>query len=254
VLASAACAAVAAGQPADDRAAFIEPARQQALAYNDNLPNFICTQETRRSAASDKAGTENWKLLDTLSIRLSYFGKQEDYRVVQVNGKPADMTMKKLGGWKTLGDFGTMMADVFREKSKARFTWDRRDTWNGHAVVVLKFHIDRENSTFHSTAMGFLHAVRSYWAVDGDVYVDADTHQVLRLAVRSVDVPAKDVVREFRIAMEYAMQKIGDREYLLPAKSDSVIATRNERRQSETLFTDYRKFTADTAITFGEAR
>jgi hypothetical protein len=243
--------AIAAGQSAAERAAFIDQVRQQALAYNENLPNYICTQETRRSATSVKTGIDDWKPLDTFTIRLSYFDKHEDYRVVQVNGKPTGKTMKQLGGWNTYGDFGSMLHDVFKEKSQTNFEWDRQETWNGRTVAVLKYHIDRAHSDFHSTAHGLLHSSSTVWAVAGTIYADPETHQVMRLTVDSVDVPANVLLREFHIAMEYDFQRIGDREYLLPARSVSVLVSKSERRKSETRFTEYRKFSAEAAITFG---
>src|SRR5712692_1415560 len=43
---------------------------QNALDYSRNLPNFICTQVTRRHG--DPSGQENWRTLDTIQERLSY--------------------------------------------------------------------------------------------------------------------------------------------------------------------------------------
>src|SRR4051794_34340976 len=91
-----AIATAAWGQPAPselERSAFIEQVRKQAIAYDETLPNFICNQLTRRVSTPAGSGDEHWKELDTLTIRLSYFGRKEDYRVVQVNGKPTDKTM-----------------------------------------------------------------------------------------------------------------------------------------------------------------
>jgi hypothetical protein len=245
-------AGVAAAQPPEDLSAFIEQVRQQALAYDDSLPNFICTQETERS--SSKPGTDDWKVLDTLTIRLSYFGKKEDYRVTQVNGKPTDKSFSQIGGWKTVGDFGSMLRAVFREKSRAKFEWNRWDMWNGRKVAVMNYRIDKEHSGFNTNTHAFLHTNHTAWAAVGTVFADAENHQVFRLTVDSVEVPATDPVREVHIALDYAFQKIGDREYLLPAKSVSIMVFKSDRKKSEAHFTGYRKFSADAAITFGEAK
>jgi hypothetical protein len=58
-------------------------------------------------------------------------------------------------------------------------------------------------------------------------------------------------VREIHIALDYAVQKIGDREYLLPARSVSETITKDDHRKSDTQFKDYKKFSAEAAITFG---
>jgi hypothetical protein len=186
---------IAAGQPAVDPPAFVEQVRQRALAYDENLPNFICTQETRRSCVSSKPGAE-WKLLDTLTIRLSYFGKKEDYRVVAVNGKPTDKALTQMKGSKTAGDFGSILRSLFRWKSETKFEWQRWTEWNGRKVAVLGFHIDQAHSTFQSTSRTRTHTTTVNWAAEGTVYADAETKQVVRLTVDSVDMPDTQPVRE----------------------------------------------------------
>ena len=246
---------VAYGQPAPtaaEQSALIEQVRRQALAYDESLPNFICTQETLRTSAGLR--DDKWKVLDTLTIRLTYFGRKEDYRVVQVNGKPADKAMSKMGGWKTNGDFGSMLHAVFVAKSQAKFEWERWTTWSGRPVAVFKYHIDREHSTFNSSASGFLHSTRVVFGVDGTVYADAETNHVLRLSVDSKDLPAGYAVREVHIVLEYAKQKIGDTEYLLPAQSITESVMVKDRRKAETRFIDYRKFSTDTAIKYGDQK
>src|SRR6185369_4726211 len=70
--------------------ALIEEVRINALAHSARLPNFLCTQRTRRYSASVHDREPIWKLLDALTIHVSYFGQRENYQVVQVNGKPID--------------------------------------------------------------------------------------------------------------------------------------------------------------------
>jgi hypothetical protein len=241
------------GQPAPMPAAqqeLIDQVRTQALAYVENLPNFICTQETRRSSASTKT-PEEWKPLDTLKIRLTYFGKKEDYRVVSVNGRPADKTLSEMKGWKTVGDFGSTLLALFREKTKARFEWQEWTVWNGRKAAVLKFQVDQENSPFQS-ASGPNRKVN--WAAEGLVYADLETHQVLRLTIDSKDIPEGFPAREVHIDSEFAFQKIGENEFLLPVRSVSVTIADKQRRKSDSRFLDYRKFSAETEIKFGEGK
>src|SRR5512141_2414783 len=46
-----------------------------AVNYSNGLPNFICLQVTRRYVA--QAGSENFRLTDTIAERLSYFEHKE---------------------------------------------------------------------------------------------------------------------------------------------------------------------------------
>jgi hypothetical protein len=77
----------------EEQAAIIDDARQYALNYTNGLPDFICTQVTRRFAApvpgtkygGPADGSPRWQAQDTLQIRLSFFEKREQYKVVLVN-------------------------------------------------------------------------------------------------------------------------------------------------------------------------
>src|SRR5206468_6962994 len=77
----------------EEQAAILTEVRNYALSYSKRLPDFICTQVTRRYAAP-KPGTRyggrsdsqpGWQALDTLQIRLSYFQQKEDYKLILHN-------------------------------------------------------------------------------------------------------------------------------------------------------------------------
>ena len=63
----------------EEQAAIIDDVRKYALNYSKNLPDYICTQVTRRYAGAAPGGRYggkrgddvSWQLQDTLTIRLS---------------------------------------------------------------------------------------------------------------------------------------------------------------------------------------
>src|SRR5262245_4529886 len=57
---------------------FLEQVRAKAIAYTDDLPNFICTQLTQRSARYFPGG---WRTVDNFVAELSYFDKKEHYKI-----------------------------------------------------------------------------------------------------------------------------------------------------------------------------
>src|SRR5215831_5799359 len=104
-----------------EQAAVIDEVRDYALNYSKTLPDFICTQVTRRYAAP-RPGTKyggsadappTWYLQDTLTIKLSYFEQKEDYKLILVNNTMTTQDYKTLGGATSSGDFGTMMRQIF---------------------------------------------------------------------------------------------------------------------------------------------
>ena len=62
----------------------LDAATGYALNYVKNLPDFICTQVTRRYV--DPTGRESWLKQDEILERPSYFEQHEDYKVVMVIG------------------------------------------------------------------------------------------------------------------------------------------------------------------------
>ena len=81
----------------------LDQVAEQALNYTDNLPNFICTQLTRRHR--DETGTENYTLADTVQEQLTYFDRQETYKVTMVNDRAVtNVDHDRLGGSSSTGD------------------------------------------------------------------------------------------------------------------------------------------------------
>ena len=127
----------------EEQAAIIEDVRAYALDYSKNLPDFICTQVTRRYAAAPPgsryggpSGSEpSYRLQDTLTIRLSFFEQKEDYKPVLVNGQMTNQDYKSLGGTLVSGDFGTMLNEIFERQTQARFEWDHWATLRGKLAM-----------------------------------------------------------------------------------------------------------------------
>jgi len=234
---------------AEERDTFIAEVRQAALAYSARLPDFLCTQVTRRSSAAAQSQPPAWKPRDTLTIRLTYFEKKENYRVIRVNDQLVDKSLTQMPGWKTTGDFGGMLRDIFDPKHEAQFEWSRWDSWNGRRVAVLAFSIDRRHSPFRSTAQKFAHKKSANWGAKGLIYADAETRQTLHVAVDGVnnpDSPTHDV----HLVLDYAEQPVGDHSYLLPSRSVSIVNVSGMLLKNESQFTEYRKFSTDSDVKF----
>ena len=87
----------------------IEKARELALEYTANLPNFICTETIRRSQLPRRSQT--WKLLDTIA---AFSDQGERYNLLIINGKPTRKSFKEIGGIKSDSEFGTMLQWIFQ--------------------------------------------------------------------------------------------------------------------------------------------
>jgi hypothetical protein len=86
----------------------------------------------------------------------------------------------------------------------------------------------------------------------GEVWIDPDTGGVWRLS-DVVEYPARFKTRKSSGVMEYDSVTLGAATYLLPVKNTVIMDARTERSRPEYVYRNYRKFEADSSITFFSA-
>ena len=128
------------------RSVSLTTAREYARDYSKKLPNFICTQVTRRY--EDPSGLEFWQSQDTVVEKLSFFEQKEDYKLLFVNNRAFTGTRERIGGTVTRGEFGTRLKEVFDPKSEAQFEWERWATLRGKRMHVFRYRIAQERSEY----------------------------------------------------------------------------------------------------------
>ncbi len=239
----------------EEQAAIITEVRDYALNYSKTLPDFICTQVTRRYAApapgtkhGGAAGSDpTWYLQDTLTIKLSYFEQKEDYKLILVNNSMTNQDYKSLGGATTTGDFGSMMREIFEPSTQAHFEWDHWATLRGRRTMVFSYRVDQSRSQWHINYDRKMDIVPAY---RGLVYVDRDTHMVTRVTLEAIDVPAGFPIQRAETVLDYDYQDIAGHTFLLPLKASTLMASAEYLTRNDEEFRVYRKYSADTTITF----
>src|SRR5579859_4034713 len=114
-----------------EQAKILDAVREYVMNYEKQLPNFICMEVTRRFIDPHHHGASglsdpDWRLADTVTTKLTYFEHQEKYEVQMVNNSSVvNMSLDKLGGAVSAGEFGSMMREIFDPQSNARFEWDK---------------------------------------------------------------------------------------------------------------------------------
>ena len=232
---------------AADQKRILDETREVALNYTKTLPNFICTQLTKRRL--DPSGTESWTLVDTIQEHLSYLEGHEDYKVVMVNNKPVNnMGHSQVGGSTSSGEFGTMLADIFEPESKAEFGWERWTKRGGRIMYVFNFRIAKENSKYSIYHQPSGRTIISGY--HGLVYVDRDTGMVMRIAMECDTIPPDFPIQKVSEILDYDFVDISGHDFVLPLKAD--LRSREGRMLiwNEIGFHFYRKFGADATITF----
>jgi hypothetical protein len=225
----------------------LEEITQNALEYTKSLPNFICLQVTRRYI--DNSGLENFRLMDTIAERLSFFEQKEDYKVVSVNGVPAvGRSHEQLGGATSSGEFGSMLGEIFAPESNTEFNWERWATLRGKRMHVYSFRVPQNTSKysiFHQNS-----GRRVIAGYKGEIYADRDAKQVMRIKFEAEDLPVDFPIRSVELDLNYDYSKISGQSYLLPLKSELRSREGKYLVKNDTEFRLYNRFGADTSIQF----
>jgi hypothetical protein len=240
----------------EEQAKTVDDMREYALNYSRNLPDFICTQVTRRYAAAapgtryggPAGGTPSWQKLDELTIRLSYFGQKEDYKLILVNSTPASQDYRNLGGSTSYGDFGTMMKDIFEPESRASFEWDHWGTLDGKLVMAFRYDIEQSRSQWHIMVKDE-HAdiVPAY---HGLVYVNPKTHVIMRVTLVADSLPPSFPVKSAKEILDYRYQEISGHQFLLPLQGEVDMNGGDFLTMNILEFHMYRKYTTESAISY----
>jgi hypothetical protein len=242
----------AAGPGGTDAAvdADVERTRVVAAEYTKHLPDFICTETIRRYIRFTLP--KKWQSTDVLSVKLRYAGGTEDRELLQRNGHPAERPDEPFGGLDNMGEFGGMLESVFDRATQAEFRWESWKTVGGRQVGVFSYHVQKEHS-FYMLSFdpgGYMH--RLVVAYHGTVEVDHETGGVLRLNYEAEDVP-KDFPMQFAsTTVDYGIVEVAGRKYLLPVRSEIETETDGLRSRNVTEFADYRRFSSDSTVRFGD--
>ena len=247
-------ALLAAGAPAmaqqlePEEAVLLESAREAALRYSDSLPDFICTEVVRRT--QDPQGNGRWRSVDMLTIKLSYFGHKEDYKLMLVNGKPTALDYLHAGGALSTGEFGTRLLSLFEPRSHAEFHWKGWTTIRKRRAARFSYRIARENSIFRiqygAVADGSNSIVVPY---HGEVFVDEETHMVLRMTQQG-EIPPGFPITFSESIVDYEFAEVGGKPYLLPTCRLREDESGRFSAENNVEFRDYRKFQTETNISF----
>ena len=241
---------------AEEQAKILDDVRDYALNYSKNLPDFICTEVTRRMAAPAPGtkyggpadGQPRWQSLDTLTVRLAYFEQKEDYKLILHNSTPVtNQNVTSAGGSQSFGDFGTMLREIFEPETEARFEWYRWSTLRGQRVMEFNYKVEQARSKYHLVVDNNRSIITAY---HGWVAVDPNTHVVMRVSVIADNIPPDFPVRSAEDILDYDYQDISGHTFLLPSKATVTANLGDYLSKNDKEFRIYRKYSADSLIKY----
>lgn len=237
-------------QPAptpDEQDRILESMHRYSAQYISSLPNFLCIQVTRQFEAGVKS--ERWHEGDTLTSKLSFNLGLEQRSLYLVNGKPVERDRRHISPLTTEGEFGILLSRVLGPDSEASFTWSDWETVHGKRLAVFDFAVDQRHSTLSLTLSDLARAIVPY---EGSVYGDPSTGVIWRISDKATKIPGQLRTREIATTIDYDEIAIGEKKYLLPTAATVFLLLETKKVRNEMEFRDYRKFEADSSITFGE--
>ncbi len=238
------------GKPANlpaeaDWPKFLESSRAKALAYTDELPNFICTQITQRFARYFPGG---WRQVDNFVAELSYFDKKEHYKILTVANKmTTNATIENLSGTRSTGEFGTSQRALFDPATNASFRLEGMDQTNGHETVRVGYQVARETS---SRSINYNNESTIITAYRGRVWIDPKSFQVVRLEDKAINIPESFPITRSEGSIDYDLAEIAGTKYWLPVRAEVLLVEGSAKLHTRNVieFKKYRKFEAEVRI------
>jgi len=218
---------------------------QVALRYQGHLPDFSCTQLTDRSR--DDSGTgDHWKHQDTLDEALGYSNGQAIFKLVKINGKPPGRLHLLQNG---LGSQGVLSAalvptHVFDARVHARFTWLKEEVRQGKRLWVFSYEVPpflKIKNGSKEVKVGF----HGTFTADPDTGMILTRHQVM-------DSPPE--TPQYVTDIEYGPVSLSGQELFLPVKASENVRDGKHLERNEIQFVNYRKYSADAAVTYGDSK
>jgi hypothetical protein len=226
----------------------ITKAREAALAYSETLPNYLVQQMTTRYQTDRPK--QGWQAQDIVTADVTYQDGQESYKNIKVGNKSVNKSMDEIGGVHSTGEFSTLLEQVF-DSNAAKFRAGGQDTIRSRTAYVYSFEITRELSRWRIEGPSQLY----YPAIKGSVWIDKETSRVLRIEQSGKGMPALFPFDTIETSADYDFVRLGTATtYLLPVEAEVLTCQRGTSicARNKIEFRNYKKFGAETNITFGD--
>jgi hypothetical protein len=226
----------------------INRATMAAMDFTETLPAYVCTEVMTRYQS--QTAHVSWQPIDVVSTNVVYENGKEDYRNIQIDGRPVNKKIEEIGGSWSTGEFGTLLIDLFSPATAANFRPAGEDRTAGIVAKLYDFSVKRENSHWeiHMDSQGYQPAYK------GTVWIDPQTARVLRIEMQAVGFPADFPTDHVESATDYQYVRLGDaKQHLLPVHSESLSCQRGSNYCSRNAidFRNYHKYEGESTITYG---
>lgn len=238
---------VPANSPVPGAEKIIDPIDRARIAHtqlDQVLPNYTAQQITIRYE-SDTPKTD-WKAQDTVTADLFFENGAEQYRNVKLNGKLSKGKVEE-GTW-SVGEFSTVLRDIFASVPEGGFYLLRKETFNGREATLHSFTVPQ----YASNWLLKLPSQTMKPAYGGRLWIDKETGRVLRVEMQARGLPEDFPLSSSELSAEAELVRLGQQTFILPVRSDILSCFRGSYRcvRNSIEFRNYKKFGAESSITF----
>jgi hypothetical protein len=237
--------------------------RDYALHYTTRLPDYMCTQVMHRTYFPI-ARVRGRPRLDSFEEQITFVDHKGSYTVTRINGKAvANGGRDQLGGIFSSGEFGTLLARTFDPTAGREFRWERETAQNGRRMYVYAFRVPQARGY---GLVEFGHTLLVPYK--GLLYADPQTGAILRVEMQCEN-PQDSEYKELELNLDYKPALVAGQEFTLPfhyrlhtrravlavGTGKPLVTGSGAAVLSETIneadFKAYRRFAADSSVTFG---
>jgi hypothetical protein len=229
---------------AADQQRILDQVRQYAGRYLETLPNFVCSRVTEQFQAGKKP--EHWKQGDTLTGRLVFNQGKENETLELVNGKPIPPGHFISRPLSSEVEFGGLVSGVLDANANAQFSWSRWEALRGRRLAVFEYLVAQDHSHVSVGLNGRAITV----PLRGSIYVDPETGELWRITGTPFDIPDGLETKSIETAVDYGPVDISNKQFILPVSASVLLDTGKKNLLNKVSFNQYRKFEAESKITF----
>ena len=234
----------------EEQQQILAAAREYALNYSKTLPDFLCLQDTHRYVDRNyKPGSDgSWSPSDRVVAKLSYFDQHEKYDLLSQNDNALiGKQFEAIGGSISTGEFGSVLRDIFDPSSAGEFHWSRWATVRGQLAHAYTYSIDQPHAR---RTVDYNHDQQTTPGYHGEVFIlKGDSAAVVRIT-QDPEMPAGFPIQEIHESIDYSYVDISGQKFWLPLKAGLIMRSDRNGTRNEIEFRGYRKYSADSSITF----
>lgn len=224
-----------------------------ARNYLEHLPDFTCT---RRAEHFQSKPGQDWQFQVRTAEELSYYGRAEHYKMVEVNGAPAKkppFAVMAGGYYASAGNFGQLVGELFDPRAQAEFQWSGWEDLRGKRALVFGYRVAVDHSETRTgrcvSWILFQKCSSVKFGYHGLLYVDRDGGRIMRITQVAENVPAP--YPSANDSVDYDLVAVAGEEYLLPVADEAQSLTGKTHFRNRSTYGDYRKFVAESTMMTG---